>query len=325
MRLQSWNLLTVFLFLSTLTASPALLLAQSDNNEKSSLVVDLDIDQLRASELMNAIDFKNGIVAQFLPFDMEKVKRIYGTAQSPKAIQKLTEMETGKPIPFNFLVQVQYKDEQSAKAMLDSMSDQGSKEVERGGKKFITPEDGEAPPNLLAHVGQNNRFEVGTEGYILKDTRDFLSSSLAEIWRKNSKSNAVRLSIDIESNRKFINEALKVARKEAPASMQGFLTMFDDMATLSLSLDLDSGNLLTLVATGKDENGTRNLNASLDGLLGLGRMFGGQMAANPDMDEQSKATLKEILDSLKTSTSGNTVTIKVPRPKGFEEMIKKMQ
>ena len=203
MRLQSWNLLTVFLFLSTLTASPALLLAQSDNNEKSSLVVDLDIDQLRASELMNAIDFKNGIVAQFLPFDMEKVKRIYGTAQSPKAIQKLTEMETGKPIPFNFLVQVQYKDEQSAKAMLDSMSDQGSKEVERGGKKFITPEDGEAPPNLLAHVGQNNRFEVGTEGYILKDTRDFLSSSLAEIWRKNSKSNAVRLSIDIESNRKF--------------------------------------------------------------------------------------------------------------------------
>ena len=325
MRLQILKLLTVTLLFGALSATPSLLIAQSDNNEKSSLVVELDIDQLRASQLMKTIDLEKEVFAQFLPFDMEKVKRIYATAQSPKDLQNVSEMESGQPLPFNFLLQVDYKDKDSAKAMLSTVNDQGAKEVEHGGRKFLTPEDGEAPPNLLAHVTDKNRFEVGTKGYILKDSRDFLSTTLAEIWRKNSKSNAVRLSVDVESNREFINQSLKVARKGSPASMQALFAMVDDLATLSLSIDLDSENLLTIVATGKDESGTKNLNAAINGLLGLGRMFGGQMAADPKLDEQSKATMKELLASFKTSTSGNTVTVKIPRPKGFEELVKKMR
>ena len=209
--------------------------------------------------------------------------------------------------------------------MLKSIEEQGSKEVKKNGNTYISPADGEAPPNLMAWLASDKTFELGTEGYVASKGRDFLSSSLAKVWKSNPKSNAIRLSVDVESNRKFVNEAMKMARQQAPPSVQGFLGMVDDLSTLSLAIDVDSKDLVVLTATGKDESNAKNLDAAINGLLGMGRMMGQQALNNPDMDEASKKTMTELLGSLKAETKGNTVTLRVPKPEGFEAMLKKMQ
>lgn len=324
---NGWRTLSVCLLLSLATLLPTNATAQSDvaDKDRSSVIVEIDLQRLMKSPLVKKEQLQQLSQLGVLPFDPGKAKRVFATAQAPSDFSEVATMEPGKPLPFNFIMQVDFADSESAKSMLEPMEKVGSKEVKKNGKTFLAPDDPSAPENLWAHIAKEKTFEMGTEDYITKNSRDFLSKKLNSIWSKNPKPNAIRISIDVESNRKFVKEAMKVARREAPPQMQGFLAIVDDVSTLSLAVDLDNANLLSIVATAKDEESTKNLNAAINGLLGMGRLMGTQALSAGDMDEASQNTMKELLGSLKTKVNANEVTVTVPKPAGFKAMMEKLQ
>lgn len=323
---NGWSALTVCMLLAFSMLLPNNLVAQSDiaNKDRSSLIVELDLKRMMTSPLVDKEQLGQLQQMGILPFDVTNANRVFATVQFPDDFIKLT-VPRGKALPFNFLMQVDFADAESAKNMIEPLRDIGVTEVEKNGKTFLAPKGEDAPENLLFHAGKEKSVEMGTEDYITKNSRDFPTKKLASLWSKNAKPNAIRLSIDVESNRKFVTQAMEVARERVPPTMQGLLGAVDHLATISLSADFDNANLLSIVATGKDEESTKTLNAAINGLLGMGRLMGNQSLSAGNMDEESKNTVKQLLDSLMTKVSGNEVRVTVPKPAGFDAMIKKLQ
>jgi len=101
--------------------------------------------------------------------------------------------------------------------------------------------------------------------------------------------------------------------------MMGLVQMGSDLAGLSVSMDVDSKQMLGLTFIAKDAKGAENMKDGLNGLLGLAKMQAQQGMAM--LQDDQKAAAEQVMDALKAKTDGTAVMIQIPKPDGFEEMI----
>jgi len=325
MRLKFHLFLTMFFGVACCV--PAFAQSQLPEKKKAVLAFDIRLDKLRQNKLVESLKLDEGVgPVQVNPsnFPIEKITRIFGAVSAPESVEEAQKIGQGggEDLPINFFVRVQFADEATAKAAFDEMSQKGQ-EVEHNGKTYLKPPEGEedAPPNMLAHLADAKTLEVGTEAYILLPNRKVFTPPLTQVWGKMN-DDAIRVAIDLESARELVDQAMAMAKEGAPKEANMYLGLVDDIAGLQLSIDLDSKNLLTLVATGRDADSTTHLKGGLDALLGLAQGFGKQ-GIQAIEDKEMADVASAILGSLKSAQQGNDVTVAIPKPTGFEAAVTK--
>lgn len=101
--------------------------------------------------------------------------------------------------------------------------------------------------------------------------------------------------------------------------------MMDHARAVSLRLDLDGKDLLEAVLEGKDEKSARNVEAAMRELLdSLKQVFapashGPEAEDGPAAGESPLAMARQLTERASLSRHGDVVTVRVPRPAGFEE------
>lgn len=295
------------------------------DGERASIMFDLNLKEIMENPLMKDFNIKDAMAAQGLPdnqeFDITKVNRIFGGVQIPTDPADL-QPTPGQDLPMNFFMRFEFADSDSATQMVDSVKNQGSKEHTVNGKTYYSPDDAQAPPNLRLHKVNSSTVEMATERYALLKDRNVISKQLGNYWKQLPKDTAIKICIDLESNREVIDTMMAQAKLGAPPSAEPFLSLVDDLAGFTMGMDFDSDKLMTLRASGKDSEGTEKLQNAIDGLLGMGKFMGQSQLAN--MDEGSKKVFGEILKSLKANSEGNTVSVDVVKPEGFDDVVKGM-
>ena len=134
---------------------------------------------------------------------------------------------------------------------------------------------------------------------------------------------------DVEAASDFINEAVEMGKARAEGTPQeaqvvGFLGLVDNMKNLRLGIDFSNANMLTIDATGVDEDEAKELEGGLDALLGLGKLMGGmQLQGLQQQDPQAGAVVSQILNALDATREGNEVSVAIPHPEGLEELAEK--
>ncbi|MEM9413374.1 MAG: hypothetical protein AAGA30_19855, partial [Planctomycetota bacterium] len=265
---------------------------------------------------------QNGIPANE-DVNITKVNRVFGGIQFPSDPMAVQPMP-GKDLPVNFFVRFSFADAETANDMLDSIKDKGSKTIKVGDKTYYSPDDGQTPPNLRLHMVNEKTVEMGTERYIMLPDRKVTKTSLNKYWSQVPKSAAIRLSIDLESNREVIDQLMEMAKASAPSDAAPFLDLINDLAGITLGVDFDSDTMLMLRASGKNEEGTEKLFSGINGLLGMGRFFGQQSLTNAPLDEAAKGVFKEMLNSLKANTEGDVISVDIKKPEKFDDVIGQM-
>ena len=206
--------------------------AQSDSKngaladeERASVMFDLNLKEILGNPLMKDFNLNDVMASQGIPnneeFDITKVNRVFGGVQiptDPAAMQALPGQELG----MNFFMRFEFADAASADQMVDSIKSQGVKTHEVNGTTYYSPDDSQAPPNLRLHKVNSSTVEMATERYALLKDRNVISKQLGNYWKQLPKDTAIRLSIDLESNRDIINVMMDQAKLGAPPSAEPF-------------------------------------------------------------------------------------------------------
>lgn len=304
----------MFAMSSLLTLSPVC--AQSDlaDEDRATILFDIRMGKMRDGEFMQGLEDKLmelQDMAADSDFDPEKVERIFGAACLPDSLEEFNQPEP--PESVQFFIRMKMVDAESAQEMLDKMD---GEEVELEGKTYISPQEG-----IYAHlIEDENTIEVGTEKYISMDSRRVFTERLDAAFKKTPDF-AIRIVADLAAESELISEAVDEARENADQMAQPMLDLIDNASDLSICIDFDSDNLLSIAANGNNEEDAEELRGGLDGLLGMAKMFGGAQAGQiPDPDMAKMA--KDFFESLKATRDGLTVRIDIPHPEGFDKAVR---
>lgn len=290
--------------------------AQSDlaDEDRATILFDIRMGKMRDGDFMQELESELEdlrAMSDETGFDPETVQRIFGAACMPAGMEEFDQPDL--PESVQFFVRMEMTDLESAQNLLDSMQ---GEEVELNGQTYFSPQEG-----FYAHVIEDeNTIEIGTEKYLTQATRRVFTERLDAAFKKTPDF-GIRIVADLESESELISEMVETAKEEGEPMMAPMLDLIDNAGDLSICIDFDSDNLLSIAATGNNEEDAEELRGGLDGLLGMAKMFGGAAAGEiPDADMADMA--KEFLESLQATRDGMTVRIDIPRPEGFENAIR---
>ncbi|MFM7740152.1 MAG: DUF1559 domain-containing protein, partial [Planctomycetota bacterium] len=91
------------------------------------------------------------------------------------------------------------------------------------------------------------------------------------------------------------------------------------------SLDMEDEKMMVLGIRGKDEEATKEIFGTIDGLLNMAKFAAGAQIAQMKEDSPKTAeVVSTLIASLKPKNEGNEMTMVVPRPAGMNEMLKEV-
>ena len=320
-----FKLLALTCVIAASMLAPQTSFAQSDL-KKSTVVFDLRLNMMRNGKTMKGLGIDGEMLKKMTNanndvFDIAEVDRIFGAMTMPESVQGFAAMQnSSEDLPIDFFVQVKFKDAKSAKANYERAEGDSEKET-IGGKTYIRPPN--SPKNIVAQMYDDTTMEIGTKKYILQSSRnnELFSEGLNAAW-KQAPNHSIRIAIDLDGERKLINEAVAMAKQQMPdPTLGGMLELINNARNLRLSIDMDDATMFELGATGVSEEDAETLREGLGGLLTIAKMGGGQ-AASQIPDPNAKALAKEVLGSLSSKRSGNEVKIAIPRPKTLDAALK---
>ena len=318
----------LFAAAASLSILPVEAWSQSSASDNNAVVrFDFNLKRLRQNPLVGNSGAEQmleqlGSSTDLSQVDLKKVERVYGGMEAPANMQEIENIDPPGPnpqlLPINFFVRVIFSDKEAANAMLDALKN-NSRTFEVNGKTYYGPPAGSNPENIRAHLVDGNLFEIGTTDYVLRSGRDVYTKELDANWALMPETDAVRIAADVGGMQALFDEGMGMARDQAPPAMMGLVQMGSDLAGLSVSMDMDSKQMLGLTFIAKDAKGAENMKDGVNGLLGLAKMQAQQGMAM--LQDEQKAAAEQVMDALKAKTDGTAVMIQLPKPDGFEKMI----
>ena len=323
---------TVFSLLLVLMLGLVTVPVQAQSNqiaEKQKAVMSFDVrlDMIRNCELAKSMKLEEQM-SQWAASqgddgpDPTKLDRIWGAMSAPENMEAAQGFATGQ-LPIEFFVMFKFKDKAAADELMKKAEADNSETFEKDGQTYYRPpNDGNAPEGMVMHRFDDKTIELGTEAYLFNKDRKVFTSGLQAAWDKVP-DEAIRLALDLEGAKGLIGEAVAAGKQGGDAMTGAYLDLIDNAKNVRLSIDLSGANLVTLVATGVDEDQAKELSEGLDAVLGLAKM-GGQMQVNQmkQMDEALASAMETILKSLNAKADGSEVSVVIPKPSGFDEAVK---
>ncbi|MEM9942710.1 MAG: hypothetical protein AAF939_14195 [Planctomycetota bacterium] len=316
------------LFLSTfmLLAAFSQTLTAQTAPEEAVVIFDVRMDLIAKSEVGKKLlgMAAMGQTGEDEP-DPSKMDRLFGAMTLPGSVQEAMGLQMGQ-FPMELFARMKFDDTAEAEKFLNMAKEDNSGTIEKNGKTYYkTPDEG--GPMMLLHAIDANTIEVGTEEFVTDDPSVMpFSDGLKSAWSNVPKDQSLRLVLDLDGAKDLINEAVEMGKQQGGDPMtQAYLELVDNIKDLRISLDLVGDNLLTIQAAGVDAEQAEEFKEGLDALLGTAKLAGGAgliqlKDANPD----AAAVGKSILDSLNAKLDGTEVSVVVPKPAKFDEVVSKL-
>ncbi|MGI9518093.1 MAG: hypothetical protein ACR2NP_13650 [Pirellulaceae bacterium] len=304
--------------------------AQSLPAEKQAEVAfQIDMERLRGTPMYDMISANieqmQAQTGMSSDFDWKDVNKMFGAMSLPETVAEFEEMQNGEVLNLDMFVRVQFVDSAAAEKLMTEIREEGVETEIDGQTYYSPPEDADMPPGILATLVDDKTFEMGTEAYVRGGTGSGLfSNGLTSAW-DSMPEDAIRIAIDIDSARDLINEAVEMVQETAPPPSGTMVALVTKANNIRFSMDFKDGNLMTLAATGTDEDSAEELRSGLDGILGMAKFGAGQgIEQMRQQDEQLADVMTQILDALTATRDADQVQVVIPRPDGFEDAMEKL-
>lgn len=300
-------------------------------DQQAEIAIELDMKKLRNNALYGSVrsNVENLASQADVPdgLNLEDVDTVFVAVALPDGVTDfaaLQQVPAGADLPMDMFIRVKFNDSAAVDKLMEKAA-ADSVEREIGGKKVYSPPASEGPSNIAVYRADSTTIEFGTDNYIKAGIGNhLLSPGLKSAWDKMP-DQALRIAMDLENPSDLVSQAVTMAKQNADPMAGGFIELINKVSDIRITMDLDAGNLLTIMANGKDEKSASELQMGLDGILAMGKMGGAQaVQALKEQDENAAKVVKAILDSLSAKQDGTEVQIVIPKPDGFEDAVQNM-
>lgn len=290
-----------------------------ETQEKSVVRFDINLEKITNSELGKKLDLAGKM--QDLPnvnaddLDPASISHVFGAMSLPDNMAAFQSMQPGGDIPMEMFMRVEINDSATLAEAVKKMSEE-SEEVSIGGKKFMKPTSGEAPEGMLFSKIDDKTLEMGTEKYVTRADREVMTDNLKKAWGM-APEHAIRIVVDVDGMEALKEEIIE----NVPPQAIAYAELLNNITNLRITIDFESDHLLTVCATGKDEELAEEFADGLDSLLMFGKMG---LDPNRAPNDEAANVMQEISDAMEANLDGVEVSIKIPRPEGFDSFIEGM-
>lgn len=297
---------------------------QLDAKDQSVVQFEINMDRIINSELGKLLDLEGKI--QTAPgvnteeMDPSAISRVYGSLSLPDNVAAFQTMGPGSDLPMEVFSRIEFRDAASVSSAVAKMSEE-AEEVTIGGKTFMKPTDAESPQGMLAQKVDDKTLEMGTEKYLTRADREVSTAGLKSAWSKTPK-DAIRLVVDVDGMETLKAELIDIADQTMPQYI-AYVELLNNISDLRITFDLEGENLMTLSATGKDEEKAEEFAEGLNSLLFIAQQ-GIQMQASQAPSDEAGDVMKSIAEALEANFEGTEIKVKIPRPEGFNEVVQGM-
>ena len=297
--------------------------AQSDTRgAKADVVFELTPNKIIDSPLGKKMGFADAIAARPPGGpDFSKVDRVFVGLIAPESAEKLTGIPQGGDL--QFFMRVEFSNAESAAEMLDEVSGDNGGEVEKNGKTYYTPpKQAKMPEGTVAYMVNDKTIAIANGVFVDKTDKPPITDALATSW-KGMPNSALKLSIDGVNARDLLKSIVKEGKKNAGNPIVGaVLDLFPTMDNINLSIDLSSADLVKLNMTSSSEDKASDINDGFKSLVTMAKPMAKQGLTMLEQQAPGPAaTFGELVNGMDVKQNGNTVTMNIPRPEGFEDAI----
>ena len=316
---------TLFLLSSLfcLALGTNLAVAQSANPVRpASFSFSADIEKVKSSFLGPMMaDWEKESVRSGPQAIVAAAQSISGSLSFPGSVLDLMTMGPQEPIPFDFMVQVDFADAAKMSTVWSEIEENFEAFEEDGMKGFRL--EGETP-NMMFTKLDDDSMAIGTSGYLKKGGKDLNSKPVADLLNSLPK-HAVRVALDMGAAADLMDEFNEMMQGQIPPEAAPFIEVAMKIDSVKLSLDMEDEKLMVLGIRGKDEEATKEIFGTIDGLLNMAKFAAGAQIAQMKEDSPKTAEVASaLIASLKPKNEGNEMTMVVPRPAGMNEMLKEV-
>jgi len=316
---------TLFLLSSLfcLALGTNLAVAQSANPVRpASFSFSADIEKVKSSFLGPMMaDWEKESVRSGPQAIVAAAQSISGSLSFPGSVLDLMTMGPQEPIPFDFMVQVDFADAAKMSTVWSEIEENFEAFEEDGMKGYRL--EGETP-NMMFTKLDDDSMAIGTSGYLKKGGKDLNSKPVADLLNSLPK-HAVRVALDMGAAADLMDEFNEMMQGQIPPEAAPFIEVAMKIDSVKLSLDMEDEKLMVLGIRGKDEEATKEIFGTIDGLLNMAKFAAGAQIAQMKEDSPKTAEVASaLIASLKPKNEGNEMTMVVPRPAGMNEMLKEV-
>ena len=309
-----------------LCVHPTELAAQQEEVAKSQAVIAFSIDaaKLLDHEVMQAQAVNNLFeiwqMNSPLADQISNIELIEGVVCLPNALSEIMEPPIEQPLPMDILVRIRFDNGSAADDMYSAIADApAAEEIEVDGRVYIRPTD--EMTNLRLHQLDQRTIEIATESFLMQDPWKLITPGLESAWAQLP-DHAVRLAIDFEGRRDFVDEAVEMG-KIMSTSMTGFIELANVIQDIRVHADLETDQLLGISLACKGEDEAEQVRAALDGALGILKLAPalplGEIARSGGPEDAEIA--RQILDAMTATREGVQVQIMIPQPENFSDFL----
>lgn len=247
-------------------------------------------------------------------------KSLSGSFSLPASAQDLMTMGPQEDLPFDFMVQVNFPDSATMSKIWGSITADFEPTVVDGMDGFRLS-SGETP-NMLFTQLDDVSMAIGTPAYIKQAGKSGNSKGVNNLMASLPE-HSVKLAIDLSNSTDLLDEVNDMLGGQLPPEAAPFFEVAMKVESLKFSFDMEAEKMLVLGVRGRDEESTKEIFQTVDGLLNMAKFAAGAQLAQLKKDSPKAAEVaSKLLTALKPKNEGNEMTMEVTRPEGMDEMLK---
>ena len=257
--------------------------------------------------------------------DLKTLERVFTGLVAPANSEGLEEIQAGKKNNLQFFARLEFSSAESASVMLEQMKKGSSGNFEKNGKTYYTPpESANMPTGTVVFLANEKVVEIASEGFAYRNNEMPFTDNLATAWKAMPDA-ALKVTIDGANARGLLESLAKEGKKSAGGNpiAEAVIDLLPTMNNINLSFDLSSADLIMLNMVGSDEDKATDINDGFQSLLTFAKPAA--QGILPMIEQQSPkaaAVFSKLVNGMTVKRESKSVTLHIPRPEGFEEVIK---
>jgi len=303
--------LVVFVAMAILTAP---VFAQTDTKAaKADVVFELSLSKFLDLPMVQKSRFDKKVekaITKSVPNDLyfTKLVRVFACLRLPKNLEKLEDIHTSKGNDMEFLIRLEFATANAAQQMIEKSRAEGSTYL---------------PADVAIYKVNEKTLELTSKGFAGQSIDALLSAPLATAWKAMPDA-GLKVSIDSVEARGFLKQLVKAGKKRFdpyPINV-AFMDLLLTTDNINLSFDLASANLLTLKVSGSGEDTLTDINDGLKSMLSIVKLALRSATSRVlPAASQPAVVFNKLADDMSVTRNGNTFTLLIPRPEGFDEAV----
>lgn len=237
---------------------------------------------------------------------------VRGVVAMPKTVDGFAEaLQTGRPFPIEFYIEIKVKDAAAFEAVENQIAEMSELREEKGVRIYPVSED----TGFYTAFDKDQTVVVASVGYDYSAKNlEKITKSAERMWGKPSKA-AMRLVVDVDGMRDFVDSAVEFGDASLPPAAKSFLEIPQRLNSIQAKADVSGEQgVLKVVAECPSNSDATAVAEGVRALVGAGKMTLGTSA----MDQMTVT----MLDSIKPKVEGKTVSFSITQPKGMAEAAK---